>query len=493
MAEKDEKEEKSETKKPQIEFKDESVQTEHTIVLNGEEVSYTATTGIIILHEEDRKKGSEPKGKLFYIAYTLNGVEEATGRPLTFSFNGGPGSASLWLHLGLLGPRRVPINDDNSQAIRPPYSVVDNEFSLLSHTDLVFIDPIGTGYSRAVEGEEDDRYWNYSKDIESVGEFIRLYTTRNKRWSSPKFLIGESYGTTRAAGVAGYLQDSHGFFLNGLMMVSVILNFQTARFEPGNDLPYPLFLPTYAVTAWYHHKLSKPFLDMSLPDFVAEVTSFAETDYTLALMQGSKLPASERSYVAQKLAGYTGLSVEYVERTNLRINIFRFTKELMRDEGKTVGRLDSRLTGYDRDEAGETFEYDPGMPGMTGVYASCFNQYVREELGFETDLPYEIISYKVFPNWKYDKSMNKYVNTAEILRQAMTKNPHLKLFVANGYYDLATPFFATDYTLTHLSLKSHLEENITTHYYEAGHMMYIHPPSLAKLRNDLVAFLRVSA
>ena len=487
-------EEKKENDKqtPPVTAKDETVVTHHSIVLNGEEVRYTATAGTMVIYEEDPKKGPLPKGKIFYVAYTLDGLEETGRRPLTFSFNGGPGSSSVWLHLGLLGPKRVPINDDNDQLIRPPYSVVDNQFSLLSHTDLVFIDPVGTGYSRTVEGEEGDRYWNFTKDIESVGEFIRLYTTRQKRWSSPKFLIGESYGTTRASELSGYLQNRHGYFLNGIMLISVILNFQTARFEPGNDLPYQLFLPTYAATAWYHKRCAPQYQQMALADFVAEVSGFAESDYTLALMQGSKLPQSERSYVAQKLAAYTGLSADYIERTDLRLNIFRFTKELMRTEGKTVGRLDSRITGYDRDEAGERFEFDPSMVNITGVYGGSLNQYLREELEFESDLPYEILSFKVFPAWKYSKFENRYVNTGETLRQAMTQNPHLKVFVANGYYDLATPFFATEYTFSHLGLKPHLQSNITTHYYEAGHMMYIHPPSLSKLHKDLIAFLRVS-
>ena len=490
-------EEENKMPKPAAEIKveDETVKTHHSIILNGEEVKYTATTGTMVIYEEDQKEGAKPKAKVFYIAYTLDGVNgqaEAGGRPITFSFNGGPGSSSVWLHLGLLGPRRVPINDDNNQLIRPPYRVVDNEFTLLSHTDLVFIDPIGTGYSRAIDGEEDKQFWTFTKDVESVGEFIRLYTSRNRRWSSPKFLIGESYGTTRASELSGYLQDRYGFFLNGIMLISVILNFQTARFEAGNDLPYILFLPTYAATAWYHKKLAPQFQKMAISDFVAEVNGFAESDYALALMQGSKLPRSERSYIAQRLAGYTGLSADYVERTDLRINIFRFTKELMRAEGQTVGRLDSRITGYDRDEAGERFEFDPSMVNITGVYSGSLNQYIREELEYESDLPYEILSFKVFPSWQYNKFKNRYVNTAETLRQAMTKNPHLKVFVANGYYDLATPFFATEYTLSHLGLKEHLNENITTHYYEAGHMMYIYPPSLSKLRKDLVAFLRVS-
>lgn len=483
--------EEQEDKKPPI--KEKRVETKHSIKLNGKKLNYTAVAGTIVIHDEEDKKAPQPKGEIFYIAYTVNDPKNKKARPVTFSFNGGPGSSSVWMHLGLLGPRRVPISDDNNEMIRPPYQVEDNEFSILDQTDLVFIDPIGTGLSRAVEGEEGQQFWNFTKDIESVGEFIRLYTTRNQRWSSPKFLIGESYGTTRAAGLSGYLQQRHGMFLNGIMLISVILNFQTARFEPGNDLPYPLFLPTYAATAWYHKKLQDPYQSMPIDEFLTEVADFAESEYTLALMRGAKLGESERNFVIQRLAAYTGLSPTYLEQTNMRINIHRFCRELLRDEAKAVGRLDSRLTSYNRDEAGETNEFDPAFPIITGVYSGSLNQYLREELEFESDLPYEILSFKVFPSWKYAKFMNSYVNTAETLRSAMTQNPHLRIFVANGYYDLATPFFATEYTMNHLGLKDHLMSNITMSYYEAGHMMYIHPPSLAKLKGDLVAFLAEAA
>lgn len=473
--------------KPRVSEK--RVETQHTMQLHGKEISYTAVAGTIVIHDEEDKKSPQPKGEIFYIAYTLNDSENKKARPITFSFNGGPGSSSVWMHLGLLGPRRVPLSEDNNELIRPPYHVEDNEFSILDQTDLVFIDPIGTGFSRAVEGEEGEQFWNFTKDIESVGEFIRMYTTRNQRWSSPKFLIGESYGTTRAAGLSGYLQERHGMFLNGIMLISVILNFQTARFEPGNDLPYPLYLPTYAATAWYHQKLQAPYQSMPIDEFLTEVADFAESEYTLALMRGAKLSDSERSFIIQRLAAYTGLSPTYLQQTNMRINIHRFCRELLRDEAKSVGRLDSRLTSYNRDEAGEMNEFDPAFPIITGVYAGSLNQYLREELQFESDLPYEILSFKVFPAWKYTKFMNSYVNTAETLRNAMTQNPHLRIFVANGYYDLATPFFATEYTMNHLGLKEHLLNNITMSYYEAGHMMYIHAPSLAKLQGDLVSFL----
>ncbi len=467
---------------------DEIVETSHTITLNGVEIPYTTTTGRIVLKEEKDKEGHQPKGQVFFIAYTRDDVEDRHRRPITFSFNGGPGSSSVWLHLGLLGPRRVPVSGDDTP-LPPPYALVDNEFSLLDHTDLVFIDPVGTGYSRAVEGEKNEQFWSFTKDIESVGEFIRLYTSRYRRWSSPKFLIGESYGTTRAAGLAGFLQERHGMFLNGIMLVSSILNFQTARFEPGNDLPYVLFLPAYAATAWYHGRVADAYRQMPLPDFLAEVGSFAEGDYLLALMKGDRLPADRRADILQLLSAFTGLSQNYLEQTNLRINIHRFVKELLRDEGKTIGRFDSRIVGYDRDEAGERHEHDPSYDIVQGQYTACFNDYVRSELKFESDLPYEIISMNVFPNWKYDKQQNQYANTAETLRGAMTANPYLKVLVANGYYDLATPFFATEYTFHSMGLKPHLRQNVTMTYYPAGHMMYLHRPSRERLAVDLRAFI----
>jgi len=465
--------------------------TQHTVLINGKEIKYTATAGTFVLKEEEegedkKAEGEKPKAVVFFIAYTRDEVNDASRRPLTFSFNGGPGSSSVWLHLGILGPRRV-LMDEEGHPLPPPYHLVDNEHSLLDVTDLVFIDPVSTGYSRVVPGEKTDQFHNFKKDIESVGEFIRLYTARYKRWPSPKFLIGESYGTTRAAGLAGFLQDRHGMYLNGIMLVSAILNFQTARFNPGNDLPYILFLPTYTATAWYHGQLAAD-LQADLYKTLGEVEAFAEGEYNLALMKGAALPGDEQEQIAGRLARYTGLSQEYVEQTNLRINIHRFVKELLRDERRTVGRLDSRFKGIDRDAAGENFDYDPSYAAIQGPYTAALNDFVRAELEFESDLPYEILTGRVQP-WGYDKHQNQYVNVAETLREAMTKNPCLKVFVANGYYDLATPYFATRYTFNHLGLEPSLQQNISMGYYEAGHMMYVHRPSLVRLKADLATFI----
>jgi len=481
--------------------KDQISKTQHTTTLDGKEIRYTATTGTIVLNEEaegDEKKseGSKPKASIFFVAYTKDRAEDVDAaahrrqRPLTFSFNGGPGSSSVWLHLGLLGPRRVQVVDDQDRPLPPPYQLLDNAHSLLDETDLVFIDPVSTGFSRAVEGEKASEYHDFKKDIESVGDFIRLYTTRYQRWPSPKFLIGESYGTTRAAGLSGYLQDRHGVYLNGIMLISVILNFQTARFVAGNDLPFILFLPTFAATAWYHGKLAAD-LQADLHATLAKVEDFALGEYTLALMQGDALPAKRRRQIVRNLARYTGLSPAYSERTNLRINIHRFVKELRRDERITVGRLDSRFTGVDRDAAGEHYEYDPSYALIQGPYTATLNDYVRTELEYESDLAYEILTDRVRP-WSYDKHQNEYVNVAETLREAMSKNPFLRVFVANGYYDLATPYLATRYTFSHLQLDAALQQNIQMTHYEAGHMMYVHEPSLAQLKKDLAGFIQAA-
>ncbi len=477
---------------------DQIVESKHAIVLGGQEITYTVTTGTIVLKEESEKKGEQagesegekPKASVFFIAYTRDDVPERTTRPLTFSFNGGPGSSSVWLHLGVLGPRRVSMGDVGS-LLPPPYRLVDNEYSLLETSDLVFVDPVSTGFSRPVMGEKAKEFHGFKKDIASVGDFIRLYTSRYQRWTSPKFLIGESYGTTRAAGLSGYLQDRHGLFMNGIMLVSAILNFETAEFDPGNDLPFCLFLPTYTASAWYHKKL-EPRLQKDLRATLREVEDFAAKEYVLALMKGSSLPAGERTRLVNRLARYTGLAPEYIERTELRINIHRFTKELLRSEHRTIGRLDSRFTGIDRDSAGERHEFDPSLAAITGPYTAALNDYVRRELNYETDLPYEVLNPQVLP-WSYSEFENRYVNVAETLRKAIATNPFLKVFVANGYFDLATPYFATQYTFNHLGLDPSLEQNISMAYYEAGHMMYVHQPSLAQLSQDLKGFIRSSA
>lgn len=488
MAEEPKDEDKKEKDKP--EPKDNLVQTQHVVTINGRKINYTVTTGTIVLKEETEKDGKadghKPKAKIFFIAYTRDGIKNQKKRPITFSFNGGPGSSSVWLHLGVLGPRRI-VTDEEGNLLQPPYELVENEFSILDKTDLVFIDPVSTGYSRAVEGEKPGDFHGFKKDIEYVGDFIRLYCSRYGRWTSPKFLAGESYGTTRAAGLSGFLQERHGMYLNGIMLISVVLNFQTIRFPIGNDLPYILYLPTMAATAWYHNKLDDK-LQESLEDTIEEVRQFAMTEYALALMQGAALPDKEKVKIEKKLARYLGISLDYVKLSNLRVQYFRYCKELLRDQHRTVGRLDSRFLGIDRDAAGEHFEYDPSYAVIQGPYTATFNDYVRQELEYESDLPYEILTGKVWP-WNYEPHMNEFANVGETLRKAMTINPFLKVYVANGYYDLATPFLATEYTFNHLDIDPTLLENVSMHYYEAGHMMYAHLSSLMQMKVDMDTFL----
>lgn len=489
MATEQEEAKKSDEKEtPRVPPPEQTVATQHRITLNGQEMAYTATAGTYVLREEDEKEGVKAKASIFYVAYTKDEVADRSQRPIMFSFNGGPGSSSVWLHLGLLGPRRVLLNE-KGEALPPPYRLVDNEFSLLDVADLVFIDPVSTGYSRAVPGEKPKQFHEFKKDIESVGEFIRLYVTRNQRWASAKFLIGESYGTTRAAGLSGFLQNEYGLFLNGIMLVSSILNFQTADFNPGNDLPYILFLPTYAATAWYHGRLGTAWPELA--PLLREVEAFAAGEYATALFQGSRLSAESRLRILSQLQRFTGLSADYLERNDLRLNIYRFIKELLRDQRRTVGRLDSRFLGIDRDAVGAEADFDPSYINIQGAYTAALNDYVRRELRFESDLPYEILTGKVWP-WNYEQFQNQYVDVAETLREALSRNQHLKVFVANGYYDLATPYFATEYTFNHLGLDPDLAGNISHSYYPAGHMMYIHLPSLAQLRQDLLRFMQAA-
>jgi carboxypeptidase C (cathepsin A) len=462
--------------------KDDLVETTNTVTINGVEVKYKATTGTIVIKDEEGK----PHVSFFFISYTSLDHTNLSERPLTFSFNGGPGSASLWLHLGVLGPRRVYMKDDGGLP-PPPFKLVNNEQSLLDKTDLVFIDPVSTGFTRTVPGEDAGKYHGVQQDLASVGDFIRLYTTRNNRWLSPKFLIGESYGTTRAAGLSSYLEDRYGMYLNGIMLVSAVLDFSTISFNDGNDLPYIFFLPTETATAWYHKKLA-PDLQADPKKALAEAEKFALGPYTLALMQGANLPANERAATVKELARLTGLSEDYIDRANLRVRVFHFFKELLRKERLTVGRYDSRMTGQDPDSVGESPDYDPSYTTALGPFAATFNDYVRSDLKFESDLPYEVLTGKVQP-WDFSVARNRYLDIADDLREAMTHNPYLKVFVANGHYDLATPYLATQYTFNHMGLPPNLRGNVSMGYYEAGHMMYLNTPSRISLKEDLAKFI----
>ena len=453
--------------------------------------------GRIVLREETEKEGEaagesqghKPRASVFFVAYFREGVADPAARPLTFAFNGGPGSSAVWLHMGALGPRRVEMGDAGDR-LPPPYGLVDNDESLLDVTDLVFIDPVGTGFSRSLEGEKAKDFHRLDKDVESVAEVIRLLTSRYGRWRSPKFLVGESYGTTRAAALARLLQDRHGMYLNGIALVSLVLDFATILFGRGydNDLPHVLYLPAYTATAWYHGKLPPDLQQGGLQSALAESERYAFGDYALALLRGARLDDTERVTVAATVARLTGLDPAWVERADLRVHDQRFFKELLRLDGRTVGRLDSRFTGFDRDGAGERIEDDPSGQAIIGPYSTVFNEYVRRELGFETDLPYEVLSMKTHEAWRWERD-NDYVRVSDDLRRAIVANPSLQVLVASGLFDLATPYFAADYTVDHLGLPAELRGNVRTETYGAGHMMYVHPPSRAKLKGDLAALV----
>ena len=463
--------------------KDSLTETTHTITVGGVKLDYKATAGALPLKDDEGKVTAH----VFFVAYTKTGVDDLSRRPITFAFNGGPGSSSVWLHLGAFGPKRVVLAGKGDAPPPPPYRLVDNEDTLLDLTDLVFIDPVSTGYSHSPTPKDEAKFHSVEGDVHSVGDFIRLYTTRFNRWQSPKFLAGESYGTTRAAGLAGYLQDRHGLYLNGIVLISTVLNFETLRFAEGNDLPYVLFLPTYTAAAAYHKKLS-PDLRADLPKTLAEVEKFAQGEYAAALMKGDALPEAERKEVQSRLARYTGLSEDFIARNNLRIDQSHFSKELLRDQHRVTGRYDSRVTGPDEDAA-ERPGYDPSYTAVHGAFTAAFNMYVRNELKYESDLNYEILSGKVQP-WDFGDAKNRYLNVAPTLQKAMTQNRDLRVFVANGRYDLATPFLATQYTFHHLGLEPALRDHVTMAYYDAGHMMYTRPSEHLKLKKDLTAFYR---
>jgi carboxypeptidase C (cathepsin A) len=461
------------------------VTTEHTAAIAGKEVEYQATAGMLALKSEDLKTQAE----MFFIAYTVE-PEEGRQRPITFCFNGGPGSSSVWLHLGMLGPKRIALPDD-AQPLPPPYKLQNNPYSMLDVTDLVFIDPVSTGYSRAAEDVKKSEFHGYEEDIRSVAQFIYDYTTRFERWGAPKFVCGESYGGLRAAGLSGYLRDRYRMELNGILVISGVIDFQTLRFSEGNDLPFVLFLPSYAATAWYHKALSPAIQDLSLKQLVARAKRFAEQEYAPALFKGTSIEEDEFDRVARQYARLTGLSADYVKEARLRVSMGRFGKELLRKRQRTVGRFDSRYTGIDRDAAGETYEFDASGAAIFGPFSATLNDYMRRDLKFQDEHVYEILTGKVHP-WSYRRFEGEYVDASETLRQSMTANPYLKLFVACGYYDLATPLFGMDYTLNHLELPKERRKNVTVKYYEAGHMMYIYEPALKKLRSDLAAFYKTA-
>lgn len=469
---------------------DELSTTQHSLRVGRKALNYTAVAGRVVLREEHVEDGvfqsPRTRAEIFITSYTLDGADPAK-RPVTFAFNGGPGSSSVWLHLGLFGPRRIVMGDAGG-LLPPPYGLADNAESLLAVSDIVFIDPVSTGYSRMVHGEKADEFHGYTRDLDAVGELIRLWTSRHGRWMSPKFLAGESYGTLRAAALVDHVQEKYGLYFNGIMLISSVLNLGTLQPHADNDLPSTLFLPTYAAIAHFHGKHGR----RSLRSVLREAEEFASRDYPWVLSRGHRLTAGERQEAAERIASLTGVSADYVLRSNLRLEHTRFYTELLRDQGRTVGRLDGRFTGWLHDGVAERYDEDPSYDAICGPYAAGFNHYVRSELGYANDLPYEMISPKVHP-WSFKEFEGESVNVSRRLARAMRANRHLQLHVAFGYHDGATPYFAAEHVLAHLPIPDELRDNISTAYYPAGHMMYVHEPSRVQQSQDLANFVRSAA
>ncbi len=461
---------------------DPPVVTKHTVRAGSQTLTYTTTTGFMPIRNAI---SGDTEARVFYMAYTLD--NPPAKRPLMFSFNGGPGSASVWLHLGALGPRRVKMLDDGMLP-PPPYEMEDNASTWLTETDLVFIDPVGTGYSRAAKPDLASKFFGVNGDIESVGEFIRLYLGRNERWSSPLFLVGESYGTTRASGLSNWLFE-HGIALNGIALVSAVMNFQTIRFASNNDMPLVFIFPSYTATAWYHKRLPPQLQSKTIEQVTDESRRWASNEYLRALLRIDSLTDIERNTLAASYAAFTGLPTDFIIRQNFRIELGEFQKELLRvSERRTVGRLDSRFKGIDRDAAGENPDSDPSMNAIRPPYTAAFNSYVRDELGYKSDVEYYILGGGISSPWNWNTN-NAYADTSMPLKDAMAKNPYMKVWLSQGYYDMATPFFAAEYTVSAMNLDPILRRNISFTYYEAGHMMYIDVGELRKLKTAAAAFI----
>ena len=469
--------------------KEESSVTEHSMKIGAQTVPYKAIAGTILLKNEKE----EPQALIYSTTYARTDVKDMSQRPISFIYNGGPGSASVWLHMGAFGPRRV-VTASAEATPPPPYKVTDNANTLLDKTDMVFIDPVGTGFSHAVGKAQDKDFWGIDQDVKSLAQFITLYVSRNNRWNSPKFLIGESYGTFRSAALSNYLQAHDGMDYNGIVLISNVLDLGTISFHLGSDLPYVFYLPSYAAAAFYHKTLPNP--PANLNEFLIETRRFAETEYLAALMKGSKLTAAEKSEMAKKLSRYTGLSEDYLLKANLRVSLSQFREELQRSRGLTTGRLDARFSGPTYDLLSEFAESDPQSTAVTGAFTAAFNSYVRDELKFAQDRTYHTISEGVGQNWDWKHETRRgggffpgSPNVMGDLVQALLANPHLHVEVENGLYDLATPFFATEYSMDHLGLPDTLQKNIRLQYYEAGHMMYLRDEDLTKLKGNIGAFI----
>lgn len=470
--------------------------THHSLRLGGGTIRFTATAGSLVL----RNRNDQPTATMFFVAFTQDSVDNESSRPITFLYNGGPGSSSVWLELGALGPIRVQTT--NAGATPPaPYHLVSNSYSLLDKSDLVFVDAPGTGFSRIIGAGKPKDFYGVDQDGRAFVQFIRRYLNKYHRWNSPKFLLGESYGTTRSAVLANDLQRS-GISLNGVILLSSILNFQTASFDPGNDLAYELYLPSYAAVAWYHKMLPEQPKDFKT--FIANVEQFALGEYAHALSAGSTLSNTARSEVLKKLHQYTGLSEQYWRNANLRVGNAQFEKQLLRTQKKVTGRLDARYTGQSVDLLGEYQDWDPMTASIAPAFSAAFHAYLHDYLGYTSHRKYRLLSLRVNRNWKWkhtgpldshggNQGWPGYVNVAPDLAMAMTENPYLQVMVNSGYFDLGTPFFATDYTLDHLfdpvSGTGSLQSRIHRYYYHSGHMVYLNPEALKRFKENLSAFI----
>ncbi|HXA50217.1 MAG TPA: hypothetical protein VNV86_07940 [Candidatus Acidoferrum sp.] len=457
------------------------VVTKHSIQVNGKTLNYTATAAQMPLKDAS----GETEAHIFYVAYTLDGADPGK-RPLAFCFNGGPGAASIWVHMGAMGPRSPKLMPNGSMP-PPPYQMKDNPNTWLEQTDLVFIDPVGTGYSRAKTVEIARRMNSVQGDLQSVGEFIRMYITRTDRTLSPLFIAGESYGTFRAAGLAGYLID-RGIAFNGVILISATLNLETI-WSRSDDLVYVLELPTYAADAWYHKKVATDLQKKDLKTVLKEAEAFAMGEYSTALNKGDALPPAERKSVIDKLVRYTGLEARYIDQSNLRYDVQHFTRELLRDKNQQIGRLDGRLTGPTSLNVGETSEFDPSNTLIAPPFTAAFTNYVRNELGYKTDLFY-YVSGGIQP-WDW-QVQNGFGDITALLHNAFAKNPYLKVMVAAGYFDLATPYFAIQHTFNHMGLNPEMHKNVSWAYYQSGHMLYIDNDSAAKFKKDVSEFMTAS-
>jgi carboxypeptidase C (cathepsin A) len=464
--------------------------TQHKIIIGGAAISYSATAGTLIV----RNAQDQPYASMGYTAYTKSEVADPTRRPITFAYNGGPGSSSIWLHMGVLGPRRI-LTSDATVTPPPPYKTVDNEFSILDKTDLVMIDPVGTGFSKGVGEAKDKDFCGVDADIESVSRFIRQYITDNGRWNSPKYLLGESYGTTRSAGIVDYLQVKEGMAFNGVILVSMATDLElpfSADGVPGNERALPYILPTYTAVAWYHKVLPDP--PAELAPLLREARAFALGEYAHALALGSDLPDADRKTVIQKLHRYTGLSSDYLDKADLRVPLPQFTQELLRGRRETVGRLDARFLGVAFDPLAKNAEYDPQDAATTAAFAAAFLDYMHRDLNFGHGRTY-VLDADVFKAWDYRHKIGgseipqPMANTGVDLAHAMGFNPNLRVLVLQGIYDLATQFLGTEYMVSHLDLRKDLRSHIEIKYYDAGHMMYIHEPSLRKFKQDVATFI----